>query len=117
MHPADIPDEHVYLHVRRNVLPNIVFYGVGVLVIALVGYYSRTFGLVLVGLFLLIVVVSSIQDAVTVVIWLALSVARLLGKDVPPDSWYMTAAQLLQLFELAVHVAYCVFLYYWFFIR
>jgi hypothetical protein len=119
IHPkvaAEMSGREIFAHALRDSISDVLLYGVGAVVIILLGSLSWWLGLVLSGLFAVIVLVSVIQTgAVTVLglasIPLAINEKRQ-GRYVDwGEQVYLAVANVIKILDKAILVAYTYVLY------
>jgi hypothetical protein len=108
-------DKEILYQVINNTIKNIVFYGIVVGIIALIGSWFWWVGIVLAVIFIVFLVLSIVHSVMVTGMGVMLWVMKLVGKKVPPQTWHLEVANIVFLFEFFVLMAYGVFLYHWFF--
>ncbi|HEV7736027.1 MAG TPA: hypothetical protein VGO47_01460 [Chlamydiales bacterium] len=115
-----IDDRDVFFKVLKDSIGNIVWYGCGALVVALVGKIVWIAGVVLFGVFGLILAVSAVHSLISVVLSIVMIPVTIYekvrgGSLRLREQLYLNAASLIQLTELAILSAYAIGLYRIFF--
>jgi hypothetical protein len=118
----DILAKDVFTKVLKDAIKNIVFYGIGALVIAFIGnaLSFRIFGIILAGLFAFIVLLSLIPFLFSFIAGLVAGISAIVeaargNKKELNKQGYLWAGTIVQLVENTICLLYVLYLYKAFF--